>query len=221
MYVPVPMPTLFLEKKSISITRLKQVVGCGQVVVPALLKRKASRLRDWNVLRCRVGLSVHDHLKRKASRLRDWNRLSSPLGGRGGILLKRKASRLRDWNSVSLSLPIFAVRLEKKSISITRLKLVCCCWYLCICRLEKKSISITRLKPDFFHLFSSCMGILKRKASRLRDWNSVILAPRILPDERLKRKASRLRDWNVFVTMLSAVDSITWKEKHLDYEIET
>ena len=38
---------------------------------------------------------------------------------------------------------------------------------------------------------------------------------------RLKRKASRLRDWNISLLLEKTAKEPTWKEKHLDYEIET
>ena len=42
-----------------------------------------------------------------------------------------------------------------------------------------------------------------------------------VPAEHLKRKASRLRDWNYKGLAVSSQIQTTWKEKHLDYEIET
>ena len=90
-------------------------------------------------------------------------------------------------------------KLEKKSISITRLKLR---WRHGNARgdlLEKKSISITRLK---LHEAGT--------ASRAAHWIY------------LKRKVSRLRDWNSnFIHILRNLGVGTWKEKYLDYEIET
>ena len=164
------------------------------------------------------------------------------------VLLKRKASRLRDWNSVTGDVQDLPdPQLEKKSISITRLKhlvtrpirdllpswkekhldyeIETTCirfltwWPIC---LEKKSISITRLKQ----LYGGCDQLLfmrlKRKASRLRDWNKGLIIGADHHLENLKRKASRLRDWNSNqrATQHNHAEH-TWKEKHLDYEIET
>ena len=138
--------------------------------------------------------------------------------------LKRKASRLRDWNSRRCWVTSRQVEmLEKKSISITRLKLTITITdpYAILSwkekhldyeietssnasstdsanTLEKKSISITRLKPSISDGSRWYLVTLKRKASRLRDWNGSDFCSRASSSEtRLKRKASRLRDWNL------------------------
>ena len=246
--MPIGIGRVWLEKKSISITRLKQPIGgSSSSSFSSALKRKASRLRDWNDISAgsfcesqmleKKSISItrlkpHTSemrqapdltLKRKASRLRDWNDTADTLHYWKTDILKRKASRLRDWNSVGIPAPSRekswkekhldyeietrlgssvkkdAEPLEKKSISITRLKLYNISnkrWKIAI-RLEKKSISITRLKHTILPLVK--MGFhrhLKRKASRLRDWNTRYLFPVALP-------------------------GLSWKEKHLDYEIET
>ena len=198
------------------------------------LKRKASRLRDWNTSITAYGTRVldiptwkekhldyeietiwkhspslrcQDSLKRKASRLRDWNRSTTRVPSIAVVNLKRKASRLRDWNvgeADGAGLFCETENLEKKSISITRLKLrskptrpLCLTpsawkekhldYEIETMRdtlagvthgnilLEKKSISITRLKPPLPSISNKpCPLGLKRKASRLRDWNSPI-----------------------------------------------
>ena len=192
-----------LEKKSISITRLKRMIfAAADPAFTANLKRKASRLRDWN-LKERFGLET-------------------------------------------------ALELEKKSISITRLKHAYFgSLETATIQLEKKSISITRLKPATWrrqYPYCGCQKTwkekhldyeietghrngtkpeksgLKRKASRLRDWNwlmSCVPWKRHLLWRNLKRKASRLRDWNITSDNLKNFRRFTWKEKHLDYEIET
>ena len=187
------------------------------------LKRKASRLRDWNQqsthcrhfvaeilekksisitrlkpseIRTKAGKTIP--LKRKASRLRDWNaRRSRCL--RCATHLKRKASRLRDWNRTMLS------RNCRSSLDL----------------LEKKSISITRLKLRCHGACSLRPVRLKRKASRLRDWNrrthlSVSNSP---PSWKEKHLDYEIETRQIEIKM--SICLLTWKEKHLDYEIET
>ena len=90
-------------------------------------------------------------LKRKDSRLRDWNCFGEVLGDVGAFDLKRKDSRLRD-----------------------RLKLWRTWWMGSAFWLEKKRFSITRLKPDWRVSWLPQWDLfLKRKDSRLRDWNIV------------------------------------------------
>ena len=113
--------------------------------------------------------------------------------------------------------------------------------------LEKKRTSITRLKqPPKFSPAIVRMYALKRKEPRLRDWNTdtTILAGlnRIL--EKKRTSITRLKHGSVLwkaiqagflekkrtsITRLklrrsvstSTAASMTWKEKNLDYEIET
>ena len=187
---------------------------------PDYLKRKASRLRDWNEIPIAFDAAVRN-LKRKASRLRDWNFLPR-VRDRADVHLKRKASRLRDWNVPSYTCfrkalsaawkekhLDYEIETQKRRYTLDSAypwkekhldyeietgKHAFVGWPLI--NLEKKSISITRLKLG--STGSKILGIspLKRKASRLRDWNmspSALILP--LPKS-LKRKASRLRDWN-------------------------
>ena len=89
--------------------------------------------------------------------------------------LKRKVSRLRDWNRID-------IELEAKLVSAG---------------LEKKSISITRLKqPDNLELLSAGAALEKKSISITR----------------LKRKLE---------TGCPPHAAAPWKEKYLDYEIET
>ena len=188
-----------LEIKSISITRLKlQTALYRQYHRHLGLKSKASRLRDWNIIILSMSDSVVYDLKSKASRLRDWNCNRHGLNSR-------------------------QVTLEIKSISITRLKLM-------------NSAGFTAL-----HTF------LKSKASRLRDWNSGLPVTSIVPTVPLEIKSisiTRLkllyRTWlqshflsleikSISITRLKREhgylrlpeDTLTWNQKHLDYEIET
>ena len=138
------------------------------------LKRKASRLRDWNEIDYSIAIGFIGILEKKSISI---TRLKLGHGAVGSVSvasLKRKASRLRDWNlRVKENDGDYSVReLEKKSISITRLKLSYYRnWNTFVILLEKKSISITRLKLTSFMPSDACFACLKRKASRLRDWN--------------------------------------------------
>ena len=102
----------------------------------------------------------------------------------------------------------------------------------------------TRTLTKRTQVFANC---LKRKEPRLRDWNAPddTLAEEQLGTD-LKRKEPRLRDWNekegerarVIISLLekkrtsitrlkhgilkfNGDEVLTWKEKNLDYEIET
>ena len=214
------------------------------------------------------------HLKRKDSRLRDWNFPCKPQSSRNYWgTLKRKDSRLRDWNRKRAWWPTLNAYLEKKRFSITRLKRVVVAsgggsstsawkekildyeietmsmsgfvriglkilkrkdsrlrdWNSTItqvlrttCTLEKKRFSITRLKL-LFTVPSFCQHkLLKRKDSRLRDWNCTWSCRTRYQRFYLKRKDSRLRDWNRSVHAFAEATCMgAWKEKILDYEIET
>jgi len=87
-----------LEKKRFSITRLKQIDTHNEFSVGMRLKRKDSRLRDWNI----------------GDRKREFDATA--------ILEKKRFSITR------LKLPVFSIKrwiaskLEKKRFSITRLK---------------------------------------------------------------------------------------------------
>ena len=63
---------------------------------------------------------------------------------------------------------------------------------------------------------------LKRKEPRLRDWNKEIYRWKRIEFRPLKRKEPRLRDWNARVHAAGWPHAVPpWKEKNLDYEIET
>ena len=164
----------------------------------SFLKRKASRLRDWNLCMDEQGTGGAHHLKRKASRLRDWNQNSHCIW----------RSRRCAWKEKHLDYEIETIRLLLLAV--------------CPSPLEKKSISITRLKRSRPRGRYHQRRNLKRKASRLRDWNERGLSGSAkITGVALKRKASRLRDWNDPSASSSRVPISAWKEKHLDYEIET
>ena len=163
-----------LEKTSISITRLKRC-GCWMaVVILCVLKRQVSRLRDWNFT----------HAPRHHQTTVPWKDKYLDYE------IETKAPRA----CLSVKRP----KLEKTSISITRLKRGCRGHTTkCISLLEKTSISITRLKQSRrVWTPKATRRVLKRQVSRLRDWN---------------------RSW--FGSFQSPNN--TWKDKYLDYEIET
>ena len=114
--------------------------------------------------------------------------------------LKRKDARLRDWNPTEYQPPKHWTKYRWK---------------------EKMLDYEIETWPYVSSIFIS-MVVLKRKDARLRDWN---FEPgtgdyQALPE--LKRKDARLRDWNVSLNWTLAVRAnLSWKEKMLDYEIET
>ena len=214
----------FLEKKSISITRLKRTRWSSASGCHGPWKEKHLDYEIETVVKLISDKSVIILEKKSISitrlKLFRLNSLILTI-----LNLKRKASRLRDWNDPGYpTIPgTLAGMLEKKSISITRLKLSMGSKHMPkTLPLEKKSISITRLKRHP-HLRSRATrkAVLKRKASRLRDWNHDLICLLCLGGMRLKRKASRLRDWNSLSYRPKTSVLPSWKEKHLDYEIET
>ena len=63
---------------------------------------------------------------------------------------------------------------------------------------------------------------LKREDTRLRDWNdNKEDMTEAQWDSVLKREDTRLRDWNMLAGSTAKGVSVSWKEKILDYEIET
>ena len=186
------------------------------------LKRKVSRLRDWNSSANQRWLHRIPLLKRKVSRLRDWNEIRRIRSESFKMNLKRKVSRLRDWNA-TLQPP--------KSLHHDAWKEK---------YLDYEIETGARPSAELW------IWSLKRKVSRLRDWNKIKVAKFGGIRFFLKRKVSRLRDWNprtryqqgcecwrlekksISITRLKPRFSqparyfrYTWKEKYLDYEIET
>ena len=163
-----------LEKKRFSITRLKRVSFVStQSVVTVSLKRKDSRLRDWNES---VVNPEGSHFYAWKEKILDYEIETKLIFGDTCMLLF----------------------LEKKRFSITRLK---------------RSVSVDGRRHCSF---------LKRKDSRLRDWNQVDEFQDVSPDLWLEKKRFSITRLKRSVFSL-AYDCRTgaWKEKILDYEIET
>ena len=217
---------------------------------PNGLKRKEPRLRDWNnscipvmpsrfpswkeknldyeieTYAKRTDWTHTQSLKRKEPRLRDWNLHVQAVHTGWPQCLKRKEPRLRDWNYSQGSWAV----------------LLFISW-------KEKNLDYEIETVDDTHMLSETTGILKRKEPRLRDWNGLAPIAPFSGLHRLKRKEPRLRDWNCFaaddvrqavsqlrelekkrtsITRLkqlrkrdTALPRLTWKEKNLDYEIET
>ena len=112
--------------------------------------------------------------------------------------------------------------------------------------LEKKRTSITRLKLKFHYPTPNSIGNLKRKEPRLRDWNISMLnqaCPFLRCLEKKRTSITRLKQSGIAVVVRAVrlekkrtsitrlklegtifrcvVVAIPWKEKNLDYEIET
>ena len=163
------------------------------------LKRKVSRLRDWNFNPLIFCVAPHTSLKRKVSRLRDWN----------AMCLKPYTHPLRTWNEKYLDYEIETdvlstvdyvkdvIRLETKSISITRLKL-----HILFDTRTPASLAWNEKYLDYeietcsAFPTSTPRNFLKRQVPRLRDWNSSALTLSQLQSSSLKRQVPRLRDWN-------------------------
>ena len=164
---------------------------------PNSLKRKDSRLRDWNFTWWdRPALWGCHILKRKDSRLRDWNGHDTDWRTVKFLDLKRKDSRLRDWNFTTGELHEVADNLKRKDSRLRDWN-----WFV---------------RQRFrWHRWG-----LKRKDSRLRDWNANQrnATKRGKPLEKKRFSITRLKpeNWNRRTWGLE-----TWKEKILDYEIET
>ena len=116
------------------------------------------------------------------------------------------------------------VKLEKRRYSITRLKLSrepdTADWTF---QLEKRRYSITRLKLTKSNENQHLAVVLKREDTRLRDWNR-----RVNPHLRLaqthsleKRRYSITRLKQHYNLLYFFGSYFAWKEKILDYEIET
>ena len=110
--------------------------------------------------------------------------------------LKREDTRLRDWNTLKVKVVVFAVGLLKRED--TRLR----DW-------NELAVSATGVKAD-----------LKREDTRLRDWNvkRLRLCDLRRPLEKRRYSITRLK-----LAIFRAVCDwrLSWKEKILDYEIET
>ena len=162
-----------------------------------ILKRKEPRLRDWNL---QYGVSEHVEvvtLKRKEPRLRDWNVSVSTEAAWASISLKRKEPRLRDWNSI---------------VTV---------WRVSVSHLKRKEPRLRDWNRQYLGVRSPIFSHLKRKEPRLRDWNWCRACWIKCVWCILKRKEPRLRDWNFLDIAILNGEKWTWKEKNLDYEIET
>ena len=186
--------------KSISITRLKRIVQVHSIPL---------RLHPWN----------EKHLDYEIETL-----IGTFLRKPKNAPLKWKASRLRDWNSLpDLSVKVDLVELEMKSISITRLKLVChhfIHYWRTYTWNEKHldyEIETDRLDIGIFDNIS----YLKWKASRLRDWNFNWFLLTKIWFLILEMKSISITRLKPGVNSPSAGVLAPWNEKHLDYEIET
>ena len=164
------------------------------------LKRQDTRLRDWNpagyVLRFHRRAS---YLKRQDTRLRDWNRghlFGLPMNL---LRLKRQDTRLRDWNDTQRfwTYQAQAVGLKRQD---TRLR-------------DWNYDGVTRVVN---------INALKRQDTRLRDWNRNLRHADRGTEAPLKRQDTRLRDWNLYHRgPVGLRERKPWKDKILDYEIET
>ena len=214
---------IFLEIKSISITRLKHDLAHNIPAQSLPLKSKVSRLRDWNRERSLCVFLRDALLEIKSISITRLKRSGCCLLCHlSNNHLKSKVSRLRDWNAESEREVLSAPTLEIKSISITRLKLAISNRSPSTSTYLKSKVSRLRdwnTKEDIperpweytwnqkyldYEIETREMASiliftahLKSKVSRLRDWNSAC-GKDITTHANLKSKVSRLRDWNMW-----------------------
>ena len=220
-----PDTYFFLEKRRYSITRLKRLVWPTRPNGIIFLKREDTRLRDWNETPELLPAINRYDLKREDTRLRDWN----------------------DYDNHTEP-PLFLKELEKRRYSITRLKHNRVEVVPSGPRPWKEKILDYEIETRVMCISTCCpVTNLKREDTRLRDWNCRIhttthLTLEILEKRRysitrlkqecgmwdrhsgwlpLKREDTRLRDWNGASELTTNVACWSWKEKILDYEIET
>ena len=187
------------------------------------LKRKVSRLRDWNIRATHQRRRQKLKLKRKVSRLRDWNFWCRTDSRTLSSSLKRKVSRLRDWN-LDVAFGIFddKFRVEKKSFSIARLKLIQSRPHDTRGCVEKKSFSIARLKHEL-KLLQETLTRYSWKEKFLdceieTGWSSAVSQTLQYQVEKKSFSIARLKQVSQRVNTNYCQ---SWKEKFLDCEIET
>ena len=119
---------------------------------------------------------------------------------------------------------MWGLTLEKRRYSITRLKLNKLTGSKRLYLLDLKRED-TRLRDWNTRQRQSIWAgerlDLKREDTRLRDWNIKRMVPSGTGSSFLKREDTRLRDWNDNDILVRVGLYLPWKEKILDYEIET
>ena len=215
------------------------------------LKREDTRLRDWNaeLAACAEGIlcswkeKILDYeietpkgpsdsrkivfLKREDTRLRDWN--GSAIAGCASrcILEKRRYSitRLKHWDKHSrrhcgdTGQPSWKEKILDYEIETSQSFR----WSLRHWHTWKEKILDYEIETKIKVNDRDGTELdLKREDTRLRDWNLIWKSSWRTFTWNLKREDTRLRDWN-FAIVGSPFGSglVSWKEKILDYEIET
>ena len=211
-----------LEKRRYSITRLKHH-NCDQTTHNAYHAWK-EKILDYEIETERTAtVSCEDWPleKRRYSitRLKPGRRTSRM---RSGWTWKEKILdyEIETWHVIPI--PRLCLLLEKRRYSITRLKrLTNATHSLPIRMLEKRRYSITRLKHKEFDTVEAMFAeTLKREDTRLRDWNNK--RERRTPVNQIPWK-EKILDYEIETEsgFPSAYHKLSWKEKILDYEIET
>ena len=159
-----------LEKKSISITRLKRKLSGVVLYVVLYLKRKVSRLRDWNISQPLPPIEI----------IRAWKEKYLDYEIETWYESNRVQRILWSWKEKYLDYEIETMNSRTHAA--------------CLSGLKRK---VSRLRDWNFLEFgvSTAFPYLKRKVSRLRDWNLNFFY-HYFKHRGLKRKVSRLRDWN-------------------------
>ena len=162
---------------------------------PRYLKRKVSRLRDWNLRQSQLELDVERAWKEKY------------------LDYEIETLYQHSWHSSLNSL-------EKKSISITRLKQDLDLGELLMKITWKEKYLDYEIETNFGKNTHQTENTWKEKYLDY-EIETKKITPFLFGQILLKRKVSRLRDWNQIYRPRRVQWCAPWKEKYLDYEIET
>ena len=145
----------------------------GLLVEPFYLKRKASRLRDWNLCTYHPSELLHKLEKKSISITRlKLEKIGLPMTTVHAFTWKEKHLDYEIETCYVYDLLKRGHNLEKKSISITRLKLERVIFLRFLFDTWKeKHLDYEIETRSYGFVYHSANTILKRKASRLRDWN--------------------------------------------------
>ena len=167
------------------------------------LKLEDSRLRDGNRICPSIMVWFIIWLEKKRNSITRSKHTIINIGKVWFFSLKRKETRLRDRNSFQSA------------------------WTFASASLEKKRNSITRLKHFYdTRIYMPVTINLKSKETRLRDWNTSVepkggLWIPVVVGTELEMKRNSITRLKLPIAVCVLIPLPAWKEKKLDYEIET
>ena len=209
-----------LEKRRYSITRLKLFCGIPERFNTVRLKREDTRLRDWNVSPTPPHRPQSRPWKEK---ILDYEieTCSNVLRERHTLSWKEK---ILDYE-IETELSRYSVFVSSDSWKEKILDYEIETRFLFrndtpFYSLEKRRYSITRLKLSWDVMRADAITSLKREDTRLRDWNSTA-GIGLFGWKSLEKRRYSITRLKLCVATYSQHPSRTWKEKILDYEIET